>query len=345
MAGMPQDCRSNPSPVPDAGWRKTALFTGLLSCRLRSCSPPATMNDPSTLIMIPTPDAGRLSVIALDTLVSEVHFPRASEPADVAWKALAVNLSDLAAMGAEALSVQAHCEAPGDDAPWLRDVARGLELAAASFAVPVQLRCAAGGTRRVSVQAIGTVPRGAALTRAGAGAGDDLWVSGTLGDAGAGLAIVQQRLHPACGAARERLLARLHRPEPRLALGQALRGLASAAIDVSDGIVGDAGHLARRSGVALRIHAAALPLSAALRGAMDVIAARDLALHAGDDYELLFCAPPLHAPRVRAAAAAAGVAVSLIGTALPGNGITVTDASGRVVPTRPAYQHFSRTGP
>lgn len=302
---------------------------------------PAAMSHTLPLASIPGPDRGHLSVIALDTLVSAVHFPPDTAAADAAWKSLAVNLSDLAAMGADPSALQAHCEAPRGDAQWLREVAAGLADAAREFALPLQVRDAPGATRRISVQAIGSVPRAGVLTRAGAHAGDELWVSGTLGDAGAGLAVAQGRLHVAPGPGRDHLLARLARPSPRLALGRALRGVASAAIDVSDGIVGDAGHLARRSGVAIRIHADDLPLSAALCAAVDAGTARALALRAGDDYELLFCAPREHASAVRAAARTAGIEVRVIGAVLAGAGVTLADRAGRPVDAGHAYQHFS----
>jgi thiamine-monophosphate kinase len=302
------------------------------------------MADVATVAVLAGPAAGHLYVLALDTLVSAVHFPHEAPAADVAWKSLAVNLSDLAAMGADPLALQAHCEAPGNDTGWLRDLREGLALAAQAFATPVHVVSTTGAVRRISVQVLGHVPRDGALTRAGARAGDDLWVSGTLGDAGAGLALVQGRLQAAPGAAREHLLARLARPEPRLALGRALRGVASAAIDVSDGIVGDAGHLARRSGVALRIRAHALPISDALRATADAGAALDFALRAGDDYELLFCSAPADAPAVRAVAAAAGTRVSCIGAAVPGHGVSVRDERGNEVPAGGAYQHFCGHG-
>ena len=294
----------------------------------------------SSCLIAPAPD-GDLYVITLDALLSAVHFPPDTAPDDVGWKALAVNLSDLAAMGAQPLSLQARCEAPAGDRQWLRELARALAVAADAFAVTLHLDAATGDSRRISVQAIGCVPRDAALTRAGARAGDALWVSGTLGDAGAGLAIVQGRLPIAAGGARDRLIERLNRPEPRLALGCALRGIASAAIDVSDGVIGDAAHIARRSGVALHIETHRVPISAALGAATDAATARELALHAGDDYELLFCAAPERAGEVLAAARAAGIAVSRIGQARAGHGVTLEDASGRRVPAGHGYQHFA----
>lgn len=291
---------------------------------------------------VPAVPAGYLLAITADALVSGVHFPRDTPHEDVAWKALAANLSDLAAMGADPLGLQAECAAPSDDADWADRIATALDAVAAHLGLDVGVACrrTAGPSRRVAVQAMGSVPREGALTRAGARPGDELWVSGTLGDAGAGLAIVQGRLAGADAVDRAFLLERLARPQPRLALGRGLRGIAGAAIDLSDGIVGDAGHVARRSGVAVTIHAGRLPLSGALRRTAGA-AALDLALGAGDDYELLFSAPSASADRVRAAAAQAGVPVCRVGAVRAGEGVRILDADGRERPPPAGFRHFA----
>jgi thiamine-monophosphate kinase len=201
-------------------------------------------------------------------------------------------------------------------------------LTETEFAISPSVRCADAPEARIAVQAMGQVPRGAALTRNGARPGDQVWVSGTLGDAGAGLAIVQGRLPAPTGADREYLVQRLCRPTPRLLLGFGLRGIASAAIDVSDGIAGDADHVARRSGLSLRIEADRLPLSGALTRTLDDDAARRMAAFAGDDYELLFTAPARSARAVLDAAGKAGVAVTPIGTVGDGDGAHILDAEG-----------------
>ena len=287
--------------------------------------------------------AGEWLVAATDALVSGVHFPAATAPHDVAYKAFAVNLSDLAAMGARALAAQAACEAPaGDD--WCARVGPALHAAADAFDLGLAVHAAPGARRRVAVQILGQVPRDAALTRDGARPGDVVWVSGTLGDAGGGLAVAEGRLDAALAADRAWLRARLDRPTPRLALGGRLRGVASAAIDLSDGLAGDAGHVASRSGVAIRLRLADLPVSPALERAVGAAAARRLALTAGDDYELMFTAPAGGDAAVRRAAARGGVAVTAVGDVTRGTGVSVKDEAGRPMISEQGYEHFRGAG-
>lgn len=289
----------------------------------------------------PAPARGQHLVATLDALVAGVHFPANTPPGDVAFKSIAVNLSDLAAMGAQPLGVQASCEAPAAQRGWCEALARALDdVARGALPVPAEVVLLEAPERRVCVQALGQVPAGQALTRDGATPGERVWVSGTLGDAGAGLALLQGRLQRADAADREHLLARLARPQPRLALGRALRGVASAAIDVSDGVAGDAGHLARRSAVRIELEAARLPLSGALLRVAGAARARTLAAFAGDDYELLFTAPPGRDAEVQAAARAGGVAVCCIGQVRAGAGCVVADASGHALEGG-AHEHFA----
>jgi thiamine-monophosphate kinase len=281
-------------------------------------------------------------VATLDALVCGVHFPEDTPAADVAFKSLAVNLSDLAAMGADVVAAQASCEAPAEHAAWREAVAAELHAEAAhALCVAASVALLDAPERRVCVQALGRVPDGLALTRDGARPGDRVWVSGTLGDAGAGLAIVQGRLDAGRGAHRDHLLERLARPRPRVALGRQLRGVASAAIDVSDGIAGDAAHLSRRSGVRVRLEVDRLPLSAALREVAGETLARRLAVFAGDDYELLFTAPPAADAAVARAAREGGVPVRRIGEVLSGTGCVLEDAAGRRLEGA-AFEHFRR---
>ena len=206
------------------------------------------------------------------------------------------------------------------------------------------MHAAPGARRRVAVQVLGQVPRDAALTRDGARPGDVVWVSGTLGDAGGGLAVAEGRLDAALAADRAWLRARLDRPTPRLALGRRLRGVASAAIDLSDGLAGDAGHVASRSGVAIRLRLADLPVSPALERAVGAAAARRLALTAGDDYELMFTAPAAGEAAVRRAAARGGGAVTAVGEVTRGTGVSVKDEAGRPMIPEQGYEHFRGAG-
>ena len=279
-------------------------------------------------------------VVALDTLVDGVHFPRDTPAFDVGYKALAVNLSDLAAMGATATETVAVVSMPEDlDPAWLAGFRAGLESLADSLEVSVTAIDTVRGPLSASVQVHGRCPAGEALTRGGARAGDRIFVSGTLGDAGAGLEIVLGR-HPAPGSASgDALVARLRRPAPRMALGIALRGFAGAAIDISDGLCQDLGHVLAASGAGARVDTRLVPLSPALLDVAGAAAARDLALSAGDDYELLFTVAPDRLHRLRALTAAD--AVTEIGVIEAEPALRLIGAAGTETRIPPGYRHFS----
>ena len=240
------------------------------------------------------PLAGHWLAVTADTLNSGVHFPPETLPADIGWKTLAVNLSDLAAMGATPAWGTLALSLPEASAAWIDAFADGFFALADAH----DWRLIGGDTTRgplsLSVTAFGQVPHGQALRRDGAQVGDDIWVSGTLGDAAGALALWQRGeldvTRPAADAETEFLRQRLLRPTPRVELGVALRGIASAAVDISDGLVADLGHIARRSGVAACLDASSLPLSPALRDGFQEDAARNHAMGGGDDYELCFTA-------------------------------------------------------
>ncbi len=234
--------------------------------------------------------AGAELVLALDTIVAGVHFPADTGARFVGHRALAVNLSDLAAMGAEPAWALLGLTLPAADESWLSGFASGLDELARRFNVALIGGDTTRGPLAATVTVAGWVPAGCALMRSGAKAGDDLWVSGTIGDAGAGLAILQGKI-AASGAAREELLRRFLLPEPRVGLGLALSGIASACIDISDGLAGDLEKLCRASGVGARLDCTRLPRSASLIEAAGDAASMRFALSAGDDYELLFTAP------------------------------------------------------
>ncbi|MCW8807100.1 MAG: thiamine-phosphate kinase, partial [Rhodanobacter sp.] len=240
------------------------------------------IGDDAAVLAVP---AGQELVVAIDTLVDGVHFPRGTAAADIGWKALAVNLSDLAAMGASPAWALLALTLPAADPAFVEGFADGF----AQLAQPHRLALVGGDTTRgplcVSVVVHGFVPPGSALTRSGAQVGDVLLVTGTLGDAGAGLQAIQ---HPPRepgdhASLRDFLRARLNRPTPRLAAGAALRGQASACIDISDGLLADLGHICTASGVAAEIEAALLPRSSALLALHDEATALRLALSGGDD--------------------------------------------------------------
>jgi thiamine-monophosphate kinase len=294
----------------------------------------AGVGDDGALIAAP-PD-GTL-VMALDTLVDGVHFPSGFDARFVGHRALAVNLSDLAAMGAEPAWALLGLTLPSADEHWLAGFSAGFDALARRHDVALVGGDTTRGPLTVTVSLTGTVPRGRALRRDGARAGDDLWVSGTPGDAAAGLAILQGRLN-AQGRARDALLARFQLPQARVALGMALRGIATSCIDVSDGLLGDLGKLCAAGRVGADLASRELPLSAGLCSVAAPDARIGWGLTGGDDYELLFTADP--AERGRLAALDAGVVLRRIGTVTEAGGVLVDGAP----PRREAGHGFDHFG-
>ncbi|MCD7098299.1 thiamine-phosphate kinase [Stenotrophomonas sp. MMGLT7] len=294
------------------------------------------------------PPDGQALAVTVDTLNSGMHFPAEALPADIGWKSLAVNLSDLAAMGAQPLWCTLSLALPRADVAWLDAFLDGfLALAdGAGIALVGGDTTQIQGPPSISVTAMGAVPPGQALRRDGAQAGDDIWVTGTPGDAFVALTLWRQgRLDvtvPGPSADLESVRQRLLRPTPRLAAGLALRGLAHACVDISDGLLGDLGHICERSAVGARLRLDAVPVPAAQRRlavAEDPYAA---VLAGGDDYELCFTAAPAQRDAIAAALLAAGTEGSRIGSIVAGDGVEVVDALGH--PWRPphaAFQHFS----
>ncbi len=282
------------------------------------------------------PPPGRSLVACADALVSGVHFLPGDPSGTVAAKLLRVNLSDLAAMGAEPLGYLLTVSVPPDLPPdWFAGFSAGLAAAQEPKRVP-QLRGRTTAPPRpqvVSLTMLGHVAPGAALRRNGARAGDSVWVTGTIGDGTLGLACLRGELDDPTGT----LVDRYRLPQPRL--GLALAGIADAAIDVSDGLVQDLGHLCRESGVAAWIEAAIVPISAAARAAGPCWLERRLT--GGDDYELLLSVPPDRDAALQAAARDAGIAVTRIGGFTTGDGVTVLDEADRAMAIRrPGWSHF-----
>jgi thiamine-monophosphate kinase len=279
-------------------------------------------------------------VATTDTLVAGVHFPPATPPAAVGHRALAVNLSDLAAMGARPAWALLALTLPQAEESWLAEFAAGLARLARAHNVALVGGDTTRGPLCVTLQLLGCVPRGAALTRAGGRAGDELFVSGTPGDAGAGLALLEGRMSaPAATAAylRERFLA----PSPRVALGERLRGYASACIDVSDGLLGDAGKLAQASGTGLTLEFESVPVSEPLESTLGPEAARELALTAGDDYELCFSVPAQHAARLARELPPESWNYRRIGVLRADAGVAVTRGGTVMEFSHSGYQHFA----
>src|SRR5512140_431538 len=280
--------------------------------------------------------------ISSDMLVSGRHFFADVDPRTLGHKALAVNLSDLAACGARPLAFTLALALPRADAAWLEPFSRGLLALADAHGCELVGGDTTRGPLNICITVFGEVPRGQALLRSGAQAGDDIYVSGTLGDARLALEVFRGTLSvPAevFDAAR----ARLEQPTPRLALGQALRGIASSAIDVSDGLLGDLGHILEQSAVGARIATdSAAGLIGAAAGSLPVDRRIEFALAGGDDYELLFTAPPARGEAVAAAALAAGTPVTRIGQVEAESGLRLVDGAGQRVDRRYAsFDHFA----
>lgn len=231
--------------------------------------------------------AGRELVFSVDTLVEGVHFPENYRPDFLGWRALAVATSDLAAMGADPECFTLALTLPFADERWLAGFAEGLRRASMEFGIALAGGDTTSGPLTLTIQVHGTVEQGGAIRRSGARPGDLIAVSGTLGDAGAALDYLNETSPSPDVAA---VLDRYHSPQPRLALGQAVRGIASAAVDISDGLLADLGHILQASEVGARIDSARLPLSLPLKR-LKGDSAFGLALRAGDDYELCLTVP------------------------------------------------------
>lgn len=292
------------------------------------------IGDDAAILSLPP---GRQLVVAMDTLNVGVHFPEDTAPADIGWKSLAVNLSDLAAMAATPTWCTLSLSLPQPDEAWLDGFLDGFLALAASHEAALVGGDTTRGPLSVCVTVHGLVaPRGA-LLRSGARVGDDVWVTGTLGDAAA--ALRQWQSHRPIDPV---LRARLDRPTPRVEAGLALAGIAHACIDVSDGLLADLGHVCRASRVGAQIDVDALPASDALIAAFDPPARRELQAAGGDDYELCFTAPKTARLAVQDAMHACDVIATRIGgiTADAGK-IALRDAAGAEwSPSHAGYVHF-----
>jgi thiamine-monophosphate kinase len=289
------------------------------------------------------PAPGMQLAVSCDMLVEGRHFLSTVDPARLGHKALAVNLSDLAACGARPLAFTLALAMPTADAAWLEPFARGLLALADAHGCELVGGDTTRGPLNICITVFGEVPPGQALLRSGARAGDDLYVSGTVGDARLALEVFRGTV--GVPAARfEAARARMEQPTPRVALGQALRGVASAAIDVSDGLLGDLGHILRQSGTGATIATpAALPLlDAQGLEALPMEARLEYVLAGGDDYELLFTAPAAQRAAVQAAAAVSRTAVTRIGAIEAQAGLRLTGPDGRPLERRYAsFDHFA----
>ncbi len=291
------------------------------------------IGDDAALLRMP---AGKLLVVATDTLNAGVHFPNDTAPADIGWKALAVNLSDLAAMGAQPAWCTLSLSLPGSDAAWVDGFLDGFLALAQQHDIALVGGDTTRGPLSLCVTVHGFVDEGAALRRDGARAGDDIWVSGTLGDAAGALAQWRdgRPVDPT-------LRARLDRPTPRVALGLALAGVAHAAIDVSDGLLADLSHVCDASGVGAELDVDALPASSTLLARFDKAARRELQASGGDDYELCFTATADRRDAIERIGRDAAVGVARIGGIVADTGVRAHLVDGGEWRSmHPGYVHF-----
>jgi len=284
--------------------------------------------------------AGMDLAVTTDALVAGRHFFPDADPRGVGHKSMAVNLSDMAAMGAVPRWATLSLTIPEADERWLAAFAEGFLSLAHRYEVDLIGGDTTRGPLAICVQVLGEVEQGKALRRAGARPGHDLWVSGEVGDAALALAHVRGEfeLH---ARDRDHAMQRLDLPQPRVAVGRGLVGLASSCIDVSDGLVADVGHVAECSNVAIVVEWDAVPLSALGARYRDYPLVQRAALAGGDDYELAFTAAPALRDEIAAVAARVGVSLTRIGRVEQGGGVTVIDRAGRPIALAEAgFDHF-----
>jgi thiamine-monophosphate kinase len=303
---------------------------------------------PSSAVLGVGDDAALLRVtsgmelaVSTDMLVSGTHFLPDADPFLLGHKALAVNLSDMAAMGAVPRWALLSLSLPEADEAWLQKFSTGFFALADQHGVELVGGDTTRGPLNLCVTIMGEVPQGTALRRSGAQAGDDIWVSGRLGDAALALAHLQGKVHLSdqdfvAGAPA------LHQPTPRIALGLALRGVAHSAIDVSDGLLADLGHILECSNAGAEIRFDALPVSSLLRPYLAQAIGRHCALAGGDDYELCFTAPAARRSVVESISGKLNLPLSCIGTIVAGSGCTVRAADDSIIHIgESGYDHFA----
>jgi thiamine-monophosphate kinase len=296
------------------------------------------VGDDSALVQL---SRGMELAISVDTMVSGTHFFPDVDPENLGHKALAVNLSDMAAMGAMPYWAMLALTLPKVDHDWLAAFAKGFFDLAEEFGVTLIGGDTTRGPLTLTVTIMGEVPAGASLRRSGAKAGNDVWVSGHLGDAALAVAHRHGKLQLDEADYREAVM-RLYEPTPRVALGQALRGLATAAIDISDGLLADVGHICKLSKVGAVVELAALPLSAIAAKHIASDAGRNAVIAGGDDYELCFTANPNSREVLMDLSKMLGVPLTRIGQLKRGKGVSLVGSDGKPVKIDGrGYDHFS----
>jgi len=287
-------------------------------------------------------ETGKELAVSTDTMVSGVHFLPSTDPRNLGHKALAVNLSDLAAMGAAPRWFTLALTLPQVDHSWLEPFSAGLLALADESGIELVGGDTTRGPLSMTLTVMGVVPAGKALRREGARAGDDVWVSGTLGDAALGLRCLQRRVSLP-EAQRVYAVSRLERPTARLALGMRLLDLANSAIDISDGLLADLGHICERSHFGARLELNAIPASSVMADQPEEIRI-ECQLAGGDDYELCFTSPVNVRSGIAELSRDLGLALTRVGIMTEGESVMVMDTHGRPVATaRSGYDHFAAT--
>lgn len=299
---------------------------------------PLGIGDDCAILSLPE---GKQLAMSMDVLVADVHFPLNADPALIAQRALAVNLSDLAAMGAEPLAFTLGLSMPEADESWLAGFSEGLTLSAQKYCCPLIGGDMTRGPLSITIQVHGLVTATKAIRRNGASPGDKIYVTGSLGKAGLALKVLDNTLENITEAASRTLIRAYYQPEPRISVGLASVELASAAIDISDGLLADLGHIAHQSKVGISVDLDKVPLSQTVLGLVGANKALQYALTAGDDYELILVVPPENAEKFESEVSNSDISLTCIGMVKPGTGVSCVDALGKQV-AQPAkgYQHF-----
>jgi thiamine-monophosphate kinase len=297
------------------------------------------IGDDAALLDLPK---GADLAVSVDTIVAGRHFPDNADARSIGHRALAVNLSDMAAMGAVPAWATLALTIPSADSNWLEKFAEGFFDLADAHSVALVGGDTTRGPLTVSAQILGFVPHGNGLRRGGGGAGDILAVSGTLGDAAAGLAILQAPRAAKLSSDAEELIRRFNYPTPRVQLGVAARAIASAAMDLSDGLIGDLPKLADACGLGAHVCIEALPLSSAMRNSVSMSQARDWALAGGDDYELLFAVPANRFSELKRAADQLNLMLTPVGELHAGAGVTWSLNGAEFAPQVSGFDHFAQ---
>lgn len=286
------------------------------------------------------PPAGQRLVVSIDTQVSGRHFPVHTPPDLIASRALHCAVSDLAAMGAEPLWFTLALTLPNVDTAWLQSFSEGLYSAADECRISLVGGDTTSGHLSVSIQVHGAVPDYSVLLRSGASVGDQIFVTGTLGDAAAGLRVVQGSLRPDERSA-EYLIQKFYQPQARVRAGLVLRYLAASCIDISDGLLADLTHICEASGVGAVLDSTRIPLSQALLASVPTGEALELALTGGDDYQLCFTAAPAHAEQLLSQTRSGALDITLVGEVVAGSGIVDSNTGQPFRYQSKGFKHFT----